>query len=121
MTDSVDLTPAVLDLALYAGDGEDFQIVFKDENDQALDVSGMTWNSQIRKTRTSTDAADLEIDTSDAATGTIVVRVSAAITRNLAPTGQWDLQYTTADRTDPVTILQGAVTCAQDVTREEAP
>lgn len=112
----VDLTPAILDLALYAGDGEDFQIVVKDEAAQPIDVSHLVWTAQIRKTRASTTASNLTIDMTSAGTGVIKIHIPASITNVLAKLGQWDLQYTNGSG-DPVTILQGSVTCSQDVTR----
>lgn len=117
--EKLDLTPAVLDLLLYAGDGEAFEIHFQDENNEAIDVSDLVWTSQIRKTRSAdeTDIHDLEIRTDDAATGTIVVVISAEITRALPKSSQWDIQ-STKGTDDPVTILQGSVTCSPDVTRE---
>ena len=118
MSNKIDLSPAILDLVLYAGDGEDFQIEFKDDSGALIDVSYLTWNAQIRKTRTSDTAAELEIETTAAASGVITIHISADITRTLAKTGQWDLQCTSSSRSEPLTILQGAVTCNQDVTRE---
>lgn len=121
MNNKIDLTPAVLDLVLYAGDGADFQVSFVDEDNETIDVSNRTWTSQIRKTRTAETAYDLEIDSTDAATGLIVLHISAEITRELPRTAQWDLQCTSVGSDEPTTVLQGAVTCNQDVTREEVP
>lgn len=117
MSEKIDLTPAVLDLVLYAGDGADFEVIFTDESNDAIDVSDLSWAAQIRKTRVSEEAATLEITTDDAATGIIVVHISAEVSRGLAKTSQWDLQSTSVSRPDPVTVLQGTVTCNPDVTR----
>jgi len=118
MANKIDLTPAILDLDLYAGDGEDFQIEFLDGTQEPIDVSNYIWTAQIRKTRTSDVAADLTIDTTDASTGIITIHISAEVTRGLPRTNQWDLQCVASGGSDPRTILQGTVTCTQDVTRE---
>jgi hypothetical protein len=117
MSEKIDLTPAVLDLVLYAGDGTSFQIDFVDDDDQPMDVSTISWAAQIRKTRTSDIASDLEINIDNASTGTIIVHISKDITRTIAKANQWDLQGTPVGYDDPITILQGSVTCKPDVTR----
>jgi len=117
MTNTIDVTPAILDLVLYAGDGTKFQVKFVDQNEAVIDVSGLTWSAQIRRTRTTDIAAELEIDSTDAAVGLITVHISADVTRNLAKKSQWDLQYTSSDNPEPLTILQGTVSCNLDVTR----
>jgi hypothetical protein len=119
MSDNLDFSPATLDLTVYAGDGTDFQIEFVDENDQAIDVSTLTWTAQIRKTRTSDEASDLEIKMDDASNGIITIHIPADVTRVLPKSSQWDLQSTSETRTEPLTALQGTVTCNPDVTREE--
>jgi hypothetical protein len=116
MSDKIDVTPAILDLVLYAGDGTDFEVDFQDEDEQVLDVSGLTWTAQIRKTRSAEIANDLVIDTTSAATGVLIVKISSEITRQLPKSAQWDLQ-SVADGGEPRTVLQGTVTCNQDVTR----
>ena len=117
MNEKIDQSPAVLDLILYAGDGADFQVDFVNDTDETIDVSGYIWTAQIRRTRTATEAADLEIFTTDAAIGTLTIHISAEVTRGLTKNGVWDLQCASSDTADPLTILQGTVTCNQDVTR----
>lgn len=117
MNSKLDLTPAVLDLILYAGDGEDFQISFVDDNGTAIDISSFTWNSQIRKTRSAEDAIDLDIDVTDAVAGNLTLHISADITRALPTRSQWDLQCVSIARPDPRSFVQGSVSCVQDVTR----
>lgn len=119
MTEKVDVSPAILDLVLYAGDGTQFQVKFTDENNEVINVADLSWTAQIRKTRTAEVAADLEIDTTSASIGIITIHISAEITRTLAKSGQWDLQRTSVSEPEPLTILQGSVTCNQDVTRSE--
>ena len=123
MPEKIDVSPAILDLVLYAGDGTHFQVKFTDDAGAVIDVSDLSWTAQIRKTRTSDVAFDLEIETTDAANGLITVHISDEVTRALPKSGQWDLQSTSVSDPEPLTILQGAVTCNQDVTRsaEVAP
>lgn len=117
MTIKVDLRPALIDeLDLYAGDDEAFMVSFVDESSAAIDVSHLTWTSQIRSSRNSETAFDVDINTDDAVNGNIVIEISATITRTLPRSGVWDLQYVSEDEKS-VTILQADVTCSQDVTR----
>jgi hypothetical protein len=120
MTEIVDLSPAVLNLVLYAGDGEDFQISFIDKDTkEPIDVSYLTWQAQIRQRRTSDESFSLEITTDDAESGIILIHVSSEVTRNLPKKGQWDLQSIPSEGDEPITILQGSVVCNMDVTRED--
>lgn len=115
----LDLRPAILNLNLYAGDGEDFQVSFVDELKQAVDVSMYDWTSQIRELSSSTEFYDLSIDASDAANGNIIIHISAEVTSALPKTSKWDLQCTSEDRIEPVTLLRGDVLCEKDITRPE--
>jgi hypothetical protein len=118
---TIDLTPAVLDLNLYAGDDGSFQIIFVDIDNNTIDVSIFTWEAQIRNTRASSDHISLTVDVSEANVGILTIDIPESVTRSLAnnlwnKTSQWDLQST--DGTSPVvTILQGSVYCGLDVTR----
>jgi hypothetical protein len=119
MSIKIDMTPAVLDLVLYAGDVGDFKITFKDTDDTALDVSTYGLQAQIRKARASEEYVNLDLDVTNAATGIVIVKISEDVTRDLAvnkwdKTAQWDLQAT---EPSVVTLLQGSVTCKMDVTR----
>ena len=118
MGTKIDLTPAILDLNLYSGDGEDFQISFIDEVKTPIDVSRFTWLAQIRQLRTSIEAIDLSIDATKANVGILTIHISSIITKSLPKTSQWDLQNTSLT-TEPRTVLQGTVTCNKDVTRSQ--
>jgi hypothetical protein len=118
MSEKIDMSPAVLDLVLYAGDGSTFAINFVDDDDQPIDVSYMNWAAQIRKTRKSEDAQQLEIDDSDAVNGIVLMHISAEVTRSLSRSSQWDIQGNLTGE-DPITLIQGSISCKLDVTREE--
>lgn len=118
---TIDLTPDTLDLVLYAGDGCDFQISFVDNTNMPIDVSSWSWNAQIRKVRSSVDYIPLEINTTNASNGILILGVSSTITTELASSltntsSQWDLESIPAGGS-PITILQGSVICNLDVTR----
>ena len=115
MSKQLDLTPVVLDLVVYSGDGEDFQIYFVDSSDAKIDMSEYTWASQIRELRTSPVGLDLDVDSSDAVDGLLTIHISPTITSSLPKTCFWDLQGTYSGR--PQTVIQGSVTCKKDVTR----
>jgi len=118
MTTKIDLTPAILDLSLYAGDGEDFQIIVKDPAGAPIDVSDFTWEAKIKELRTSTDVSEIfavTIDTTNASTGVLVLHISNDVTEILPKVSYWDLQCTSST-TQPRTLLQGTVTCSKDVT-----
>ena len=109
----VNLTPAALDLTLYAGDPTAVIIHAIDKVTKApADLSDRTWASQWRRKRASTTAVDLSVDDSGAATGELIVHFPGT----LDPVGVWDLQGTHAV-TGKDTILGGDVFVEPDVTR----
>jgi len=112
----VDLTPPILDLNLYAGDGSDIQLKFQTPAGALINVSDRTFTAQIRKSRAATTAQNIQVITTSAATGIIVLHIPATVTAVLAKVSQWDLQCTSVSRPDPFTILQGTVNCSPDVT-----
>lgn len=122
MPSRINSTPGVLDIHLYAGDVGDFKINFKDVEGVAVPVNDKTWTAQIRKSRTSIDCIDLEIDTVNTPYGSITVKIPPSVTRSLAEgawgkTAQWDIQCTDSAGVNTVTVLQGSVFCELDVTR----
>lgn len=121
MSMKVDLTPDTLDLVFYAGDSGDFQMEFIDTSGNLIDVSGFTWNAQIRNIRTSDSLISLAIDTSSASSGLLTVNIPGTVTRMIAQktwdkVSQWDIQGTISGA-DPITVLQGTITSTMDVTR----
>ena len=109
----VNLTPAILDLKLYAGDQTAVVIHAIDKTTKLpADLSDRTWASQWRRKRSSVTAVDLAVDDSGAATGEIIVYFPGT----LDPLGVWDLQGLHAI-TGKDTILTGDVSVELDVTR----
>lgn len=129
--------PGVLDLVLKPGDDpvddKSFAIYrddpfsqsleFKDEAGEPIDMSG-SYTAEIRKLRLPGDTpapdtplAVFDVDTSDAATGTLVINLTRDQTRDLnlaaSETAVWDIQ----DDTTGVTWVTGKVKIVDDVSR----
>lgn len=93
----VNLVPQRSDLAVWRGDVAAFLVMFTDAAGAALDVSGV-WEATFEQ-----DGGEMLVDDTDAATGTLVVRVVE--TDGLDPVCSWVLRRTDLD----VTYLQGEV------------
>lgn len=117
----ITLTPPVVGLALYAGDGANLRLVATDLDGEPFDLRGEV-RAQIRQKRT--DAAPLVewgVEMAEAEQGVVVLRLTGDDTRVLTDgnarfKGVWDCVWTMAG-SEPVTLIQGDVTCDLDVTR----
>jgi hypothetical protein len=108
----VDLTPAELDLKIYAGDQTAVVVTAIDRVTKLpADLSDRTWAAQWRRKRSSTTAVNLSVDDSGAASGIVIVHFPGT----LDPVGVWDLEGTHAV-TGKDTILTGDVSVEPDVT-----
>jgi hypothetical protein len=114
------LVPAQMDLELYSGDGPTLRVLITDLNGNPMNVTG-TVMSQIRQNRT--DAAPFLTFTNDltnAAAGIVNISLTGAQTATMVSgtsdpwRGFWDFQWTPSGA-QPLTVLQGAVTCDLDV------
>ena len=123
-TPVINLQPALLDLALYAGDGANIRLTLTDNATPPapLNLTGEVL-AQIRKVRTDADPlADFAIDITDPANGIVIISLDGTQTAALIPTGEtefegvWDVQWTATGGV-PVTLFQGTATCVLDVTR----
>lgn len=114
----IDLRPLVFDLKLYSGDAYVVEIEPVDDNDTPADLSDRTWAAQWRPSRGATSKVDLEVDDSQAASGTIVVHFRSEATRLFAQQGVWDIQGLDADD-QALTIATGSVAMLGDVTPED--
>jgi hypothetical protein len=116
----ISLIPSSLDLELYAGDGVSLVFGLNDSDGNPLNVTG-TVIAQIRETRADIDpSADFTADLTNGASGQVVlsltgVQTGALIGQKQRFEGVWDMQWTKAG-SEPVTVLQGKVTCDPDVT-----
>lgn len=121
----IDLSPDVLDLVLYAGDGVRFRLVAEDVAEAPVPLLG-TFEAEIRAKRPDPDPvkAQFTIDTTDAATGIIGLSLTGTQTQLLVSAvstdkkwlGVWDVQWTPVD-SEPKTLCQGKVTVWRDVSR----
>ena len=109
-----------MDIEIYAGDGVSITLNAANPNGTAMNLTG-TVIAQIVNERT--DAAPMvsfTVDTTNAATGKLVLSLTGAQTAtllsgNLDPfRGFWDVQWT-GSGAQPLTLLQGTVTCDLDV------
>ena len=117
MSNVIDLTPAFIgDILVYAGDTETFKVSFQTSG-VGVDISHLTWTSQIRQTRESNDSFDVELDTTDTINGNIVVTIAGSVTAVLPRQSVWDLQYVPEGNDNVETIMQAKVKCSGDVTR----
>jgi hypothetical protein len=113
------MTPGTLNLSVVAGDGYSHTLTFTDADGVAQDQSAYTFRAQVREATWAETAADFGIDDTDAATGVIVISLTAVQTRALR-TGSnvWDIERELTAGGDPQTLLQGKFTVTPDVTRE---
>jgi hypothetical protein len=118
------LAPQELDLELYAGDGVALQIVAKDAAGAAVNLTG-TITAQIRMTKSAPGSPLLAftVDSTNAATGILILRLTGAQTATLIVglgddgfRGYWDVQWQ-ASGSEPTTLLRGIVLCDTDVSR----
>jgi len=113
-TPTVDLRPGKLNIKVSRGDTDGIPIVIR-EGGVAADLSGRTYTAQLRRAQNATTAVDITVDTTDADTGTLVLRLDPAVTETLSGDYFWDLEQTVGGTVR--TILKGTWTFDLDVTR----
>jgi hypothetical protein len=123
---SINVQPAALDLALYAGDGVSFRLICTDNANDPVDVSG-AMAAQVRVDRI-TDVApivEFNADLADAADGIVSLSLTGVDTQALVDhpsskdgvfSGVWDVEWIPTGK-EPRTLCQGKVECVADVTR----
>ena len=119
MSPTLSFIPKSLDLAVYAGDGCAVRIIVRDKSTgTSLSVVG-DHSAQIRTNRLDVAAVEsFEIDDSNASDGVLLLSLSGEQTADLGDgfKGVWDLQWI-APGAEPMTLVQGKITCTIDVTR----
>lgn len=98
------LTPAQLDLDISIQRDFVYELPFTDEADNPTNLTGYTFKAQIREAtaKASVKIADFVIDTTDVATGIIVLTLTDTITGAITQSaGYWDLILT-----DPTGLVQ---------------
>jgi hypothetical protein len=117
----ISLTPPAVGLVLYAGDGANLRLVATDLDGEPFDLRGDV-RAQIRTKRTdATPLVEWGVEMAEAEQGVLVLRLTGDDTRALMGDretfkGAWDCVWTMVD-SEPVTLIQGDVTCDLDVTR----
>jgi hypothetical protein len=119
----ISLIPSELDLALYAGDGVSLIFTLNDGDGSPLNITGAV-TAQVRATKISdTIVAEFAADLSAGATGLVTLSLTGDQTAELIEAssgnqfkGVWDMQWTKQGG-EPVTVLQGSLSCDPDVTR----
>jgi hypothetical protein len=117
----LNLTPQFLDLALYSGDGAEFNLTVLDTDRAPVPLTG-SMRAQIRITRdAATPLASFSVDLSNYSEGKALLSLDGDDTAVLTPTeekftGAWDVEWT-PENEEPRTIIQGKVECWPDVTR----
>lgn len=114
-TPTVDLRPGKLDIKVSRGDTDGIPLVIQ-EGGVPADLTGRSYTCQIRRTASTATATDVEVDTAEAATGILVLRLDPAVTETLTGTYLWDLQQTVGGTVR--TLLAGRWIFDPDVTRE---
>lgn len=107
------VVPARMDRpwSIYSGDPAALTLRVR-EGFLAVDLSGRTFASQWRRKTSSDTAVTIEVDATDAATGTLVLRLTGEQTAAMSSTGVWDVQ-----EADGTTLIRGTTTWQADVTR----
>lgn len=113
-TPVVDLRPGNLNIRTSRGDTVAVPLTIR-EGGEAADLTGRTYAAQIRRSAASSTAVTVTVDTSGAADGELVLRLTAAATANLTGEYQWDLQQTHGGSVR--TLVTGRWTFGPDVTR----
>ena len=108
--------PGRYDLSGYAGDTYRLEITIEDDDGNALVLPSAGWAAQIRpKTSSTNPKAEFAIDTTDAATGVLVLALDAEQTARIPVVAVWDLQNSESGVTR--TYLAGDVHFGREVTR----
>lgn len=122
MAAKISLLPSELDLSLYAGDGVDLAVTLTNSLGEPLVVDGEV-TAQIRADRAAPTAlADFAADLTYGSNGEVVLSLTGVQTQSLVQAdakqfaGVWDVQWTRGGG-EPVTVIQGKITCDADVTR----
>jgi hypothetical protein len=122
----ISLVPQSLDLSLYGGDGVELRMTVTDSLGQPVPLTPGAIDAQIRTSRTSDPVmVSFTADLTDGATGVVILSLSGSQTELLHGdpalpserfSGVWDVQWTPQSG-QPITLIQGKVESALDVTR----
>jgi hypothetical protein len=110
-------TPPTRHLSTVAGDTFSHTIEIKNANGTPINVSARTYTGQVRRYTSSTSAsATFTVDMTNAATGKVVISLSATTTAGLAPGPYWyNVQQTVGSTV--TTLFRGDFLVIGDETR----
>jgi hypothetical protein len=115
MSTIADYTAAPYDVKLTQGDTLRETFVFKDTDGTILDLTGYTFESQVRQTAAGSAVATFDI-TVDAETATVVRSLGTAVTTGLSGRYVHDLQWLDPDARRR-TLIGGRLDVSAEVTR----
>ena len=115
---NADAMPANIDLVIYRGDFVEVEVELLDENDVALDLTGLLAQAQLRTDYEAASGIDFDCDIlSPPTSGKIRIYMSSATSAALAEDSYiWDFQVTNSNN-DSRTYFTGDVTVSPEVTK----
>ncbi len=107
-----------LDITVEQGATFERNITIKDSSNVAVNISGSTFQGQIRKRHQSaTKEADFDFTISNASGGVFIATITATNTGNMEPGDfVYDIEWTQSDAT-VTRLLEGTATVTPQVTR----
>ena len=84
------VTPAVYDMTVQRRSDHAIQLVFKDSNDNAIDLTGFTVEAQVWEETRTTKYADFGVTYTNRSTGTIDIALTDTQTATFSPS---ELKY----------------------------
>lgn len=106
-----------LDITITRSDQWSLPVVRRDAAGATIPLTGRVYTAQIRTDPDAATAVSMAISTAEAATGKIVLSLTAAQTAGLSDGSWWDLEERLSVGADPRTILRGRVWIDKDITR----
>lgn len=113
---AADYSAAPYNVRLTQGDTFRETFVFRNADGSLLDLTGLTFASQVRETAAGAALATMTIDVTGAASGQVVRSLGTAVTAGLSGRLVHDLQQTDSDGVRR-TLLGGEFTVVDEVTR----
>lgn len=107
------------DIVTYRGDDFSTQLIFRDADGAAINITGWKIFFTVKKHKTDTDAmavVSVTIDPTDPTNGVALVTVSHTLTDPLLGLYVYDFKFRKTDLTIQ-TIVSGGITFEQNVTR----
>lgn len=111
-------SPGTYSPTFVQGDDWEMPLSFTDDAGDPMDLTGYSFLAQARtRAAASSTAFAFTVDTTDAATGVIVLSVANATTDDVGPGRyEWDLQWTDPD-SKVRTLMRGVITVIAEVAR----